>query len=282
METERHAGRAGNPRGRSESDASIAWSGVRPRIFESPVSHARPIPDLPLCPACASELVDPSSRRFHYAFAGCAVCGPRRSILERPEFLRANTSMAGYPMCAACREEYDAAGGRRYHDETISCPSCGPALRAVTQRGTTIGLDEPIRLAAGAILDDLTIAIRDERRDWFCCDATSSVAVSRLRARCGVFDTSLAVVVRDLDEASRVADLTTRQISLLTSVERPVVLVSIRTDSPLTGEVAAGNRLVGLLLPYSPLHLILRKESGRPLGIFIGYLHAVFLSLIHI
>ena len=176
--------------------------------------------------------------------------------------------MAGYPMCAACREEYDAAGGRRYHDETISCPSCGPALRAVTQRGTTIGLDEPIRLAAGAILDDLTIAIRDERRDWFCCDATSSVAVSRLRARCGVFDTSLAVVVRDLDEASRVADLTTRQISLLTSVERPVVLVSIRTDSPLTGEVGAGNRGLGLLLPYPPPLLHLRNPPGRPLVIF--------------
>lgn len=176
--------------------------------------------------------------------------------------------MAGYEMCAACREEYETPGGRRFHDEAISCPSCGPALRSITSRGVTIAPSDPDRSAAGAILDEMIIAIRDERRDSFCCDATSSVAVSRLRSRCGVFDVPLAVIVRDLDEASRVANLTAKEISLLTSVERPVVLVSIRTDSPLTGEVAAGNRLVGLLLPYSPLHRLLLKESGRPLVIF--------------
>lgn len=268
METERHAGRAGDPHPRFDHDASIGWSGERAPVFSSSARVSFPPPDRPVCDACAAEIFDPSSRRFRYPFTSCSECGPRRSILERGQFLRENGSMAGYEMCAACRAEYETPGGRRFHDEAISCPSCGPVLRSIAPRGVTIGPSDPRRLAAGAILDEMTIAIRDEQRDSFCCDATSSVAVSHLRSRCGVFDVPLAVIVRDLDEASRVANLTAKEISLLTSVERPVVLVSIRTDSPLTGEVAAGNRLVGLLLPYSPLHLLLLKESGRPLVIF--------------
>ncbi|MGK2857476.1 MAG: Sua5/YciO/YrdC/YwlC family protein [Thermoanaerobaculia bacterium] len=176
--------------------------------------------------------------------------------------------MAGYPMCAACRAEYETASSRRFRDEAISCRECGPAPRLVTRRGAAAGSTDPVRLTAGALLDELTVAIRDERRDLYFCDATSSAAVTRLRSRAGAFDVPPAVIVRDLDEARRVADLTAKEISLLTSVERPVLLVSIRTDSPLTGEVAAGNRLVGLLLPFSPLHLLLLEESGRPLVIF--------------
>ncbi|MCM2315632.1 MAG: Sua5/YciO/YrdC/YwlC family protein [Thermoanaerobaculia bacterium] len=267
METERHAGRAGNPRRRFEHDGSIGWSADRAPVFGAAASVTFPPLDRPVCEACATEIFDASSRRFLYPFTSCSECGPRRSILERGLFLRENSSMAGYEMCKACREEYETPGGRRFHDEAISCPSCGPTLRSITA-GVTTWPSDPGRLAVGAILDEMTIAIRDERRDSFCCDATSSVAVSRLRSRCGAFDVPLAVIVRDLDEASRVAALTSKDVSLLTSVERPVVLVSIRTDSPLTGEVAAGNRLVGLLLPYSPLHLLLLKESGRPLVIF--------------
>lgn len=268
METERHAGRAGDPHRRFDRDASIGWSADTSPLFNSNPRPAAPILDRPVCDACADEILDPSSRRFQYAFTSCFVCGPRRSILYRGDSLRANSSMGAYPMCEACRAEYETQGGRRFHDEAICCPSCGPVPRALTSFGETVGTTDPIRLAAEAILEEMTIAIRDERRDSFCCDATSSVAVSRLRSRCGVFDLPLAVVVRDLDEALRVADLNARQISLLTSVERPVVLVSIRTDSPLTDEVAAGNLLVGLHLPYSPLHLLLLKESGRPLVIF--------------
>jgi hydrogenase maturation protein HypF len=175
--------------------------------------------------------------------------------------------MAPYSLCETCLGEYRTPGSRRFHDEALSCPACGPTLRAISHAGTTIGSAEPVKLAVRALLGGAAVALRDERRDSILCDATSAQAVARLRSRSGLVDVPLVVMVRDLDEASRVAELEPKQISLLTSVERPVVLVSIRTDSPLTGEVAAGNRLVGLLLPYTPLHHLLLKQSGRPLVI---------------
>ncbi|MFA6955678.1 MAG: Sua5/YciO/YrdC/YwlC family protein [Thermoanaerobaculia bacterium] len=267
MQTERIAAAREIPHRASEPVSTVGWSGATLPLFEPPASGACPIPDRPLCAACEAEIVDPANRRFGYAFASCPECGPRRSILRRGPFVRSNSVMATYAMCEACLEEYRTPESRRFHDEALSCPVCGPTLRAIVPAGTTIGTSEPVRLAARALAGDLLVALRDERRDSILCDATSPRAVARLRSRCGLVDVPLVVMVRDLDEASRVAELGPREISLLTSVERPVVLVSIRTDSPLTGEVAAGNRLVGLLLPYTPLHHLLLKESGRPLVI---------------
>jgi hydrogenase maturation protein HypF len=267
MQTERNAAVQGILHRGSERDANVGWSRSQVPLFDSSSSNACPIPDRPICPRCEAEMADPSNRRFGYAFVSCSECGPRRSILGRGPFVRANTVMAPYAMCPACLEEYRTPGSRRFHDEAASCPSCGPTLRALSASGATIGSAEPVRLAARAIAGGMLVALRDERRDSILCDATSATAAARLRSRLGLFDVPLVVMVRDLAEAEQVAELDARQRSLLTSVERPVVLVSIRTDSPLTGEVAAGNRLVGLLLPYTPLHLLLRKLSGRPLVI---------------
>jgi hydrogenase maturation protein HypF len=49
---------------------------------------------------------------------------------------------------------------------------------------------------------------------------------------------------------------------LLASVERPIVLVRRRPSAALAGGVAPDLDLVGLLLPYSPLHHLLLAETG--------------------
>ncbi|MBI2212230.1 MAG: carbamoyltransferase HypF [Acidobacteria bacterium] len=267
MQTERHAAVREILHRESEHDSAAGWSRRQLPLFDSSLSSACPIPDRPICASCEEELTDSANRRFDYPFISCNECGPRHSILHRGPYTRANTSMAPFSMCEVCLEEYRTPGNRRFHDEATSCPACGPTLRVKRTAGTTIGAAEPLRIAVRAIGDGSLVALRDERRDSILCDATSTRAVARLRARYGLVDVPLVVMVRDLDEASRVAELDARQRSLLTSVERPVVLVSIRTDSPLPGEVATGNRLVGLLLPYTSLHHLLLKKSGRPLVI---------------
>jgi hydrogenase maturation protein HypF len=80
----------------------------------------------------------------------------------------------------------------------------------------------------------------------------------------------LAVMVRDLEEAERVAVLTDDDRQLLTSVERPIVLVPRAANARLAPEIAGDNPLVGIFLPYTPLHHVLMSEAGVPLVMTSG------------
>jgi hydrogenase maturation protein HypF len=79
-------------------------------------------------------------------------------------------------------------------------------------------------------------------------------------------------MVRDLAAAEAVGVLGDAEGDLLTSIERPIVLVGRRTTAVLAPEVAPANTLVGLLLPYTPLHHLLLAEVGRPLVMTSGNL----------
>ena len=101
------------------------------RIVASPARDTRFTfisPDLAMCGECLSEIQDPASRRFDYAFTNCTNCGPRYSITQSTPYDRANTTMSRFPMCLDCAREYADPNDRRFHAEPIACPACGPQL----------------------------------------------------------------------------------------------------------------------------------------------------------
>jgi hydrogenase maturation protein HypF len=57
---------------------------------------------------------------------------------------------------------------------------------------------------------------------------------------------------------------------LLASAERPIVVLTRRDDSGLAGAIAPGLPTVGLMLAYTPLHVLLLREVGRPLVMTSG------------
>jgi hydrogenase maturation protein HypF len=67
-------------------------------------------------------------------------------------------------------------------------------------------------------------------------------------------------MVRDLDIARRVANLSCASETLLTSRARPIVLAPARVLLP---EVAPDNQELGIMLPYAPLHHLL-FAAGAP------------------
>jgi hydrogenase maturation protein HypF len=65
--------------------------------------------------------------------------------------------------------------------------------------------------------------------------------------------------------AEAIAILTPETRRLLASVERPIVLVPRRHAAVVATEVAPRNPLLGLMLPYTPLHHLLLADAGVPL-----------------
>ena len=229
-------------------------------------------PDLATCPACLSEVFDPSDRRYRYPFTNCTECGPRFTIARDVPYDRRSTTMAPFTMCPECRREFEDVENRRFHAQPNACPVCGPRLFLTKGNGEPVEADDPISMTADALAAGLIVAIKGLGGFHLACDAGSSAAVRHLRTRKRRDEKPFAVMVRDLAEAESMAMLSAQDRRLLFSPERPIVLVQRREGCGVVAEVAPGSPLIGLLLPYTPLHHLLLHDVGRPLVMTSGNL----------
>ena len=137
---------------------------------------------------------------------------------------------------------------------------------------TNVTTQDAIAVAADALRRGLIVAVKGIGGFHLACDATSEAAVTRLRARKHRDQKPLAVMVPTIDAAEAFAQIGPVHRALLTSAERPIVLVDRRDTSTLAPSIAPGNRQLGLLLPYSPLHHLLLADAQRPLVMTSGNL----------
>ena len=226
--------------------------------------------DVATCHDCLREVADPGDRRSAYEFTNCTNCGPRFTIVRRVPYDRPNTTMSAFDMCPDCAAEYRDPDNRRFHAEPIACPTCGPRVWMEID-GRRLD-EEPLALAGKLLREGRTVAIKGLGGFHLACDARNDEAVRLLRARKGRVAKPFAIMVRDIEEAGRVSELTARARDLLLSVRRPVVLARKRPDSGISDEVAPGNRNLGVMLPYTPLHALLLDHSPPALVMTSGNL----------
>ena len=229
-------------------------------------------PDIATCADCLAELRDPSDRRARYPFINCTNCGPRFTITMSLPYDRPNTTMRAFTMCDACASEYHDPADRRFHAQPVACAQCGPRLsfEAAGGDGSVPGSDAALAAAQAALARGEIVAVKGLGGYHLACDARSDAAIERLRARKHRFEKPFAVMVRDLEAANALAHLDQVEADLLTSAERPIVLVRRRAGSPVSALVAPGNPRLGVLLPYTPLHHLLFAQvpgagPGAPL-----------------
>jgi hydrogenase maturation protein HypF len=161
---------------------------------------------------------------------------------------------------------------RRFHAQPNACPACGPALDVRTADGRPFRTADPIDDLGRALREGLIVAIKGIGGFQLACDATADAVVQRLRARKRRDEKPFAVMVRTLDAARDLAELTTEDATLLMSVERPIVLARRRESSGLARSIAPRNPLVGLMVANSPLHDLLLEAAGVPLVMTSGNL----------
>ena len=233
-------------------------------------------PDIATCDDCLAELADPADRRYRYPFTNCTNCGPRATIIDELPYDRAKTTMRAFPLCTECAAEYADPADRRFHAEPVACPRCGPRLAyRRTEAPAPEALEEAALAAAAADLRaGRIVAVKGLGGYHLACDATDAAAVGRLRDRKRRWAKPFAVMVRDLAAARALCHVTATEAGLLAGPARPIVLlVARRTGVPaLAPSVAAGNRRLGIFLPYTPLHHLLLEAVGRPLVLTSGNL----------
>jgi hydrogenase maturation protein HypF len=217
--------------------------------------------DAATCPDCLRELLSPLDRRFRYPFLNCTNCGPRFTITRRIPYDRPQTSMAHFKMCPACQAEYDDPADRRFHAQPNACWDCGPQLSLMNADGTAIPAIDPVDATITLLAEGQILAIKGIGGFHLSVDATSDAAVMRLRQRKHRYGKPLAVMVRDLEAARAICDLTEAEEKLLTTPARPIVLLRRREPGPIASSVAPDIPWLGIFLPYAPLHHLLFADG---------------------
>ena len=237
-------------------------------------------PDIATCPDCARELFDKNNRRYLHPFINCTQCGPRLTILDSMPYDRVRTSMASFPMCEACSDEYTDMDSRRYHAQPVCCNDCGPELYTLVGRASEsdvqgMGTDSERpegAYGAAALLETRAVirnggiaAIKGIGGFHLCCDAGSEAAVQRLRRLKARPMKPFAVMMRDLEVVGRECRLEPEMEPLLTGPQKPIILIPRHTgsaasksaDSRIAASVAPDNPNLGVMLPYTPVHMLL-------------------------
>ena len=220
-------------------------------------------PDVSICKDCIEEMHDPGDRRHDYFFTTCTNCGPRYTTITGLPYDRPQTTMDAFPMCESCRSEYTDPGDRRYHAQTIACPDCGPQVFLLNQDGEQLFEGaSAIRQAGQMLMQGSIIAVRGNGGFHLACNAAQPEIIQRLRDGLGRPQKPFAVMATTLGMVRTFAQMEEEERRLLESPVRPIVLLAKKRD--LTG-VSPGLHTIGVMLPYTGLHIMLLESCTSPL-----------------
>lgn len=231
-------------------------------------------PDVAVCADCKKDMFDPQNRRYGYAFTNCTSCGPRYTITKSIPYDRPVTSMGCFPLCPDCHKEYTNPLDRRFHAQPNACAACGPHIWLsdgktksetaeqtqnppyLPQNQNILAADNEALIQCISLLNQgKIIAIKGLGGFQLACSAFDEKAVRELRRRKNRPHKAFAIMVKDLETAKELAHISKEAEELLTSISAPIVLCPAKGGLPHS--IAPDTRRIGIMLAYTPLHLLL-------------------------
>ena len=145
-------------------------------------------------------------------------------------------------------------------------------MRGTDEITSRLTSDQAIARTAELLKAGKIMAIKGLGGFHLACDARNSEAIKELRRRKGRTAKPFAVMSADLEEVRRFCQTTPDQERLLTSAERPIVLLPTKPEHDLSDQVAPNNLYFGVMLPYTPLHQLILESSPQTLIMTSGNL----------
>jgi hydrogenase maturation protein HypF len=247
-----------------EADPAYTAFEIRRSVEAKTLRGSTLPPDVAICAECERELRNPTDRRHEYFFITCTDCGPRFTIILRTPYDRPNTTMAEFPMCPECEKEYRNPLNRRFHAQTVACSRCGPQVALLDSRGEPVEDQDPIRLAGRLVEEGHIVAIKGNGGFHVATSTLKPEPILRLRRVKHRQGKPFAIMARSLAAARSFAHISQVEEELLTSYMRPIVLLRKREDYYLAEEIAPGLHNIGVMLPYTGLHLMLFDRVQEP------------------
>ena len=214
-------------------------------------------PDVGICADCRRELLDPHDRRYRYPFINCTNCGPRFTIIKSVPYDRASTSMSAFPMCRDCEREFGDIRDRRYHAQPDCCPKCGPRCFYLDAGGREIPGDA-VETARRELKAGKIVCVKGLGGMHLACLPEPDI-VSGLRRRKRRDEKPFAVMCRDTACARALCRVTDGEAAALEGFRKPIVL--LEKLEPGAFAHLSENGSLGVMLPYTPLHVLLLGDD---------------------
>ncbi len=222
-------------------------------------------PDVCVCDDCIREMFDSKDRRFRYPFINCTNCGPRFTIIKDIPYDRDKTTMQKFPMCQTCEKEYKDIVDRRYHAQPVACEKCGPEVFFVENDSQSIiaKKDDAIKIAQQFLKDEKIIAIKGLGGIHLACNANNERLVNELRKRKHRDEKPFALMVKDIEAAKEICEISDDEEKILTSHQRAIVLLK-KKDLNSYMHISENN-YIGVMLPYTPVHFLVFEDCPKRL-----------------
>ena len=214
-------------------------------------------PDVGICADCRRELLDPHDRRYRYPFINCTNCGPRFTIIKSVPYDRASTSMSAFPMCRDCEREFGDIRDRRYHAQPDCCPKCGPRCFYLDAGGREIPGDA-VETARRELKAGRIVCVKGLGGMHLACLPEPDI-VSELRRRKRRDEKPFALMCRDTACARTLCRVTDGEAAALEGFRKPIVLLEKLEPGALAH--LSENGSLGVMLPYTPLHVLLLGDD---------------------
>ena len=253
-------------------DVDVSYCSYKGRFREFKIDRSRAVeghlsgifpPDIGICDACIQDMENPSSRWYNYPFTACAWCGPRFTAIKALPYDRERTHMADFPMCKLCERDYHDPMNRRFDAQGITCPYCGPKMTLYDADGKPMEVNDVFKAVSKLLLEGFIIAVKGIGGIHLAALATDDEVVMELRKRKNRPYQPFALMSPSLEAVRRFAVVTLEEEAVLKSWRKPIVLLQKR-GNVISDLVAPGLSRVGVMLPYTGIHLMLFKHLDEP------------------
>ncbi|MFW2597876.1 carbamoyltransferase HypF [Aliarcobacter butzleri] len=223
-------------------------------------------PDIAICDDCIKDIDDIGNFRYNYSLTNCTNCGPRYSIIKTVPYDRANTSMNDFKLCKKCEDEYKNPLNRRYHAQPVACEDCGPNMTLYNINNSILSYNiKAIEQTANLIKDGYIIAVKGIGGFHIVCDATNDKVVNKLREIKNRPNKPFAVMFNNINSIKQYTNMNSQEEEILTSKEKPIVLVKKRLNTNLSSYIAPNISKLGCFIANCGIHHLLFKYLQNPI-----------------